>query len=117
MVRRIPPLRDLAESVSQHHERIDGTGYPAGIRGDEMSLPAKILAVADCYDAMTTTRAYRSALSREQAIGELLAGVDGQFDRVVVRTFVEARVAYLQHSPASHSAAPLVDSGANSEEG
>jgi len=118
MVRKIPPLRDLAESVSQHHERIDGTGYPAGIRGDEMSLPARILAVADCYDAMTTTRAYRSALSRDEAIAELLAGIDGQFDGAVVRTFVEAEVAYLQHSPASHSVAPLsVDSGANSEGG
>ena len=92
MVSRIPPLRDLAETVEQHHERIDGTGYPSGIHGDQMTLASRILAVADCYDAMTTTRSYRPALTREQAVGELLDGSGGQFDADVVRSFIEARV-------------------------
>jgi putative nucleotidyltransferase with HDIG domain len=97
MVRRIPPLRDLAEIVSQHHERVDGAGYPAGIAGNDMSLAARILAVADCYDAMTTTRAYRPALEREAALAELLAGADSQFDSAVVRQFVVADVATAVH--------------------
>lgn len=92
MVRRIPPLRDLAEMVSQHHERIDGKGYPDGIPGGSMALEARILAVADCYDAMTTTRAYRAALSREQALSELAEGCDTQFDAQVVRCFIESDV-------------------------
>lgn len=89
MVSGIPPLRDLEEAVRQHHERVDGTGYPTGAEGTSMSLAAKVLAVADCYDAMTSTRAYRSALTREQAISELLAGAGTQFDPEVVRCFVE----------------------------
>jgi len=92
MIARIPPLRDLAETIGQHHERIDGGGYPGGIAGDRISMPARILAVADSYDAMTTTRAYRPALDREGAIAELLGGAGSQFDAQVVRTFIESRV-------------------------
>ena len=93
MIGRIPPLRDLAETISQHHERLDGTGYPAGICSSDICLGAKILAVADSYDAMTTTRAYRPALTREQAVGELLDGRGSQFDHEVVRVFVDNGVA------------------------
>ena len=107
MIKKIPPLRDLAETVRQHHERINGTGYPLGISGGEMSLAARILAVADCYDAMTTTRAYRPALSRAEAIAELLGGVDGQFDASVVRKFVDARVGEDPSQLDSHVLPPL----------
>jgi putative nucleotidyltransferase with HDIG domain len=92
MVRRIPPLRDLGNTVSQHHERVDGTGYPSGVLGSDLSIEARILAVADSFDAMTTTRAYRPALSREQAVSELVDGAGTQFDEGVVEVFVEARV-------------------------
>ena len=92
MIRRIPPLRDLADAVEQHHEWFDGTGYPGQRQGTELSIAARILSVADCYDAMTTTRSYRRALSREEAIAELLDGADTQFDKDIVRVFVEHRL-------------------------
>ena len=91
MILRIPPLRDLAGAVVQHHEWFDGTGYPEHLRGEQLSDAAKILSVADCYDAMTTTRSYRRALSREEAIAELIGGAGTQFDPEIVRAFVECR--------------------------
>jgi putative nucleotidyltransferase with HDIG domain len=90
MVARIPPLHDLASIVAQHHERIDGLGYPGGLGGPEISLAAKILSVADSYDAMTTNRSYRQALTPEQAMAELVRGADTQFDLAVVRSFADS---------------------------
>lgn len=92
MISRIGPLRDLAPIVAEHHERVDGAGYPNGLAGESISLAARVLAVADSYDAMTTTRAYRGALSRDQAIAELLGGAGTQFDSHVVRSFIESRI-------------------------
>jgi HD-GYP domain-containing protein (c-di-GMP phosphodiesterase class II) len=92
MIGRIPPLKDLAEAVAQHHEWFDGTGYPNQIAGESQSLAARILAVADSFDAMTTTRAYRPALTHEQAVAELIGGAGTQFDPEVVRIFIDARV-------------------------
>lgn len=92
MIARIPPLRDLAETIAQHHERIDGAGYPTGIHGDKISMSARVLAVADSFDAMTTTRAYRPALDRDAAVAELLSGAGSQFDAEIVRCFIESRI-------------------------
>ncbi len=92
MIARIPPLRDLAEAVAQHHEWFDGSGYPSRIDGRDLALAARILAVADCFDAMTTTRSYRPALSREQAVAELIAGAGSQFDPEIVRIFIDSRI-------------------------
>ena len=88
MVGRIRPLSELATCVRAHHERFDGLGYPAGIAGEEIPLEARILAVADSYDAMTTTRAYRRALEPETAIDELASGGGSQFDPQVVAAFL-----------------------------
>lgn len=88
MVNRIPPLRDLAQLIRLHHERPDGRGYPAGSTMEDVPVSAKILAVADSYDAMTTTRAYRAALSREEAVVELALGAGEQFDPEVVSVFL-----------------------------
>ena len=88
MVERIPLLQDLATHVRAHHERPDGSGYPSGRFGHEISTLAKILAVADAYDAMTTNRPYSPALNPELALKELLEGSGAQFDPVVVRSFV-----------------------------
>ena len=73
-----------------HHERPDGTGYPFGLSGDDIPLEARILAVADAYEAMTRGRVYREALGREAAREELRAGSGSQFDGNVVDAFLEA---------------------------
>ena len=99
MVAKIPPLRDLASNVGKHHEWYGGGGYPTGDSGAQIPGPALILAVADCYDAMTTTRAYRPALSHEMAIAELKAGSGTQFDPAIVDAFICAGIG----EPASES--------------
>jgi HD-GYP domain-containing protein (c-di-GMP phosphodiesterase class II) len=96
MVSRIPPLRDLAEYVGKHHEWYGGGGYPGGLNAEEIPLVAQVLSVADCYDAMTTTRAYRSAMSRDDAVAELVRCAGTQFDPDIVRAFIEARVGELE---------------------
>ena len=89
IVKEITFLKDKADAVLYHHERIDGSGYPYGKKGDDIPLFAKILCVADSYDAMTTKRPYREALSREQAIFELKRNSGKQFDPVVCETMIE----------------------------
>ena len=76
--------------ILQHHERIDGSGYPQGLKGDEICLEAKILSVADAYDAMSSERVYRnSSLDQEKIIEELRACSFTQFDAEVVETLIE----------------------------
>ena len=70
--------------VRDHHERLDGTGYPGGLREGEISLEARILAVCDVYDALISPRVYRAAWTQEQAIGLLREGAGGEFDTVCV---------------------------------
>jgi diguanylate cyclase (GGDEF)-like protein/putative nucleotidyltransferase with HDIG domain len=82
-------MKDVAAWVGAHHERPDGGGYPAGLSGDEIPLEARILAVADAYEAMTCDRVYRRALPVEVARGELRKGSGSQFDGRVVDVFLE----------------------------
>lgn len=77
----------MAEHVLQHHEHVDGNGYPKGLRGQAISLQARIIAVADAYDAMTCPRPYRKAMSHEQAMAELKKCSNIQFDAEVVEAF------------------------------
>jgi diguanylate cyclase (GGDEF)-like protein/putative nucleotidyltransferase with HDIG domain len=81
-------LRDISAWVLAHHERIDGRGYPHGLAGDVIPLEARILAVADAYEAMTADRAYRAALGHEAAQQELRDGSGTQFDPEVVAAFL-----------------------------
>jgi response regulator RpfG family c-di-GMP phosphodiesterase len=74
----------VADMVRQHHERLDGSGYPAGLTDGGILLEARIMAVADVYDAMTSHRPYRPALSHEQAAAELKAGSGSRYDPEVV---------------------------------
>lgn len=86
----ISPLglpKAVNDIILQHHERQDGTGYPYGIKGDKVSSYAKIVSVADSYDAMTSRRAYRTNLEPRAAAEELLENSGTQFDPIVVRTF------------------------------
>ena len=79
---------NIAEHVLAHHERWDGRGYPKGLKGKEIPLEARIIAVAEAYDAMTTETPYRHALSKEEAIGELKHYAGTQFDPEIVRVFI-----------------------------
>ncbi|HOX44924.1 MAG TPA: response regulator [Myxococcota bacterium] len=81
-------LRDIVPAIYHHHEQFDGTGYPLGLRGEEIPLDARILAVADTYDAMTSDRAYRKALSHEIAVAELRRCAGTQFDPRIVAVFI-----------------------------
>ncbi len=83
-------LDEIARWVLAHHERPDGNGYPFGVDDAEIPLEAKILAVADSYDAMRTDRIYRAAMSHEQAVEELHRGTGTQFDGRVVEAFLRA---------------------------
>jgi len=77
-------LRDVGKVVRSSHERVDGSGYPDGLAGDAIPLASRIIAVADAYDAMTTSRTYREALPRDVAVAELRAKAGTHFDTVVV---------------------------------
>jgi len=81
-------LRDIVPAVFHHHEQYDGTGYPLGLRGEEIPMEARVLAVADTYDAMTSDRAYRKALSHEIAVAELKRCAGTQFDPRIVAVFI-----------------------------
>ncbi len=80
-------LREALEIVRHHHEHWDGTGYPAGLRGEEIPLVARIVAVADAYDAMTSDRPYRRAMAARDALAEIRAKAGIQFDPAVVEAF------------------------------
>src|SRR3990170_5754362 len=71
IARQVPPLKPLASIIRAHHERLDGSGYPDGLAGQEIPLPSSIIAIADTYDAMTSKRPYRDAMSHEDAMAEL----------------------------------------------
>jgi putative nucleotidyltransferase with HDIG domain len=87
ILRGIDFLEGAARVVGQHHEKWDGTGYPAGLRGEEIDLNARIFAVADAFDAITSDRVYRGGRSYEVAVAELEEFAGRQFDPKVVAAF------------------------------
>jgi diguanylate cyclase (GGDEF)-like protein/PAS domain S-box-containing protein len=78
----------LADFIILHHERLDGKGYPKGLKGDDIPIEAKIIAVADAYDAITTERPYRSKKNKEEAIAEMRRHSGTQFDPYVLEIFI-----------------------------
>jgi putative nucleotidyltransferase with HDIG domain len=83
-------IGDYADIVRHHHERVDGRGYPDGLTGDQMSVGARIVGVADAFDAMTSQRVYRAPMSMQEAAAELERCTDAQFCRVAVSAFLKA---------------------------
>src|SRR5260370_24567106 len=88
LVKRIPFLADAAEIILTHHERWDGSGYPRGLKGADIPLSARIFAVVDTLDAMTSDRPYRSALPFRDARNEIERLAGTQFDSQVVSIFL-----------------------------
>jgi HD-GYP domain-containing protein (c-di-GMP phosphodiesterase class II) len=88
LIEKIPFLRGAVPIVYHHHERWDGTGYPLGLRGEEIPIGARIFAVADALDAMTFDRPYSRAISFDAAREEILRCAGTHFDPAVVATFV-----------------------------
>jgi HD-GYP domain-containing protein (c-di-GMP phosphodiesterase class II) len=89
IVRGIDFLGDARDIVRSHHERWDCTGYPDGLAGERIPLPARVFAVADAFDALTSDRPYRAATSIDEARAVIKAGAGTQFDPDVARTFDE----------------------------
>jgi putative nucleotidyltransferase with HDIG domain len=88
MMRKIPFLREAAEIVYAHQERFDGTGYPRGLRGEEIPLGARIFAIADSLDAMTSDRSYRKGTTFAAARAEIVRCAGEQFDPQIVEVFL-----------------------------
>src|SRR5204862_1135293 len=93
----------VAPVVRHHHENWDGTGYPDGLKGEEIPLGARILSVVDCFDALTSDRPYRGRMTQRQAIDIILARRGTQYDPQVVDAFVAC---YERIMPPRDAAAP-----------
>ncbi len=88
IVGNIPNLVPCISSILHHHERWDGGGYPEGLKGEEIPVEARILAIADSFEAMSSDRPYRPALCSEKVLKELRRGAGSQFDPELVKTFI-----------------------------
>ena len=104
ILRRISSFQQVARIVRHHHERFDGTGYPDGLRGEDIPLASRLIAVADSYDAMTSMRSYRKAVSAKEAWQELCRCSGSQFDPEAVKAFraVAQREKEWRSYPADH---------------
>jgi len=90
IIGRVPKLKEVVPIVLHHHERYDGKGYLSGLKGEEIPLGARILAVADSFDAMTSARPYRLAMSFQEAVKELKKNMGKQFDPYIAEVFLSA---------------------------
>jgi HD-GYP domain-containing protein (c-di-GMP phosphodiesterase class II) len=81
-------LAETLPAIIHHHERWDGGGYSDGLSGQQIPMDARILAVADAYDAMTSSRPYRQSMTPEEAVAEILSGSAGQFDPAIAKAFI-----------------------------
>ncbi len=106
ILRRLTPYRQIVQIVRHHHERWDGRGYPDGLAGEQIPFGSRVIAVADTYDAMTSDRAYRPAMTHEQAMAEIRRCAGAQFDPAVVVAFERAIAAEV---PARHPVPSVLD--------
>lgn len=88
LARQAPSLEEALDVILHHHERFDGGGYPAGLAGTAIPLSARVVAVADVYDALTSDRAYRPGAAPAEALAHIKAGAGSHFDPLVVRALV-----------------------------
>ncbi|MDY0278344.1 MAG: HD domain-containing phosphohydrolase [Acholeplasma sp.] len=85
---KFPQFNSIALYVKYHHERIDGKGYPEGLKGDEIPFFSRIISVVDAFEAMTSDRPYKKAMTQKEAIAELIKNSGTQFDKNIVKTFI-----------------------------
>jgi putative nucleotidyltransferase with HDIG domain len=112
----LKPMVRIRDMVRHHHEFYDGTGYPAGLQGDQIPHGARVIAVADAYDTITSARTYKKARTAEDAFTELERCASSQFDPEIVRAFVDtmrrsprpAPEAVLDHAPPAHETTPAL---------
>lgn len=88
ILRLFPGLEDASLYALHHHENMDGTGYPAGLKGQDIPLVSRIISVIDAYDAMVSNRCYRKGLPHGEAVSRLLSSSGTQFDSEVVQAFI-----------------------------
>jgi HD-GYP domain-containing protein (c-di-GMP phosphodiesterase class II) len=92
ILKHVESLKDCLAAVQYHHEHYDGSGYPSGLKGSNIPLDARILAVADAFDAMTSSRPYRDQkMTHEQALEEIRRCSGTQFDPDIARIFIELK--------------------------
>jgi diguanylate cyclase (GGDEF)-like protein len=91
IIKHVDSLRDCLAGIQYHHEHYDGKGYPSGLKGSNIPLDARILAVADSFDAMTSPRPYRKSLTNEEALSEIKRCAGTQFDPEIVAVFARLR--------------------------
>ncbi|MBL9031526.1 MAG: HD-GYP domain-containing protein [Phycisphaerae bacterium] len=103
ILKDIPSLHDVLPGVLHHHERWDGMGYPEGLAGDKIPLVARVLALADTFDAMSSNRSYRSAMPRERVLAEIAANAGKQFDPELASIFVRLDFAEFDAMVARHA--------------
>lgn len=82
-------FKDLSKVINQHHEKVDGTGYPNGLKKDEICIEARIIAIADSFDAMTSDRPYRKGMTPSQALGEIKKYAGSHYDEELVEIFAD----------------------------
>jgi len=95
ILKGIKQMRDIVPGVLSHHEQMDGKGYPNGLTEEQIPLIAKIIRLADCFDAMTSKRTYRRAMTVKEALAEIEAGLGTQFDEKIGRIFINSDICQL----------------------
>ncbi|MHC4587207.1 MAG: HD-GYP domain-containing protein, partial [Planctomycetota bacterium] len=95
ILHEIKQMRDVIPGVLSHHERVDGRGYPDGLVGEQIPFTGRIVGLADSFDAMTSKRTYRDAMTVEHALEEIEKGLGTQFDEKVGRVFLDSDVGLL----------------------
>jgi len=108
ILRKIEFLREAAEIVLSHHERYDGTGYPRGLKAEGIPLGARMFAVIDVYDALTTDRSYHTACSHAEALKDIRDGAGTRFDPRIVTSFAGIPFEELREIARSNSTSLLL---------
>jgi HD-GYP domain-containing protein (c-di-GMP phosphodiesterase class II) len=112
ILKDIRPLRDILPGVLHHHERWDGRGYPHKLAGENIELIARIIGLADAFDAMSSNRSYRAGLSRDHVLQELTKGSGTQFDPALVKAFLTVDLTEYDHMVAMQAPPTIITSQA-----